>query len=111
MDFNTCSSLPDASKQLFFLGSLFVPACLGYLSGKCSSNSMAPSPPERNASSSSDDEEDEDHELHDKDGELVQQEDDPSPSVSFLAKENEKRVDVNFCIGADEPELHKVSPP
>jgi len=68
---------------------------------------MAPSRPERNASSSSDEEEN--HELHDQDGDPAQQEDDPPPSVSLPAKENEKRVDVNFCIGADEPELHKVS--
>jgi hypothetical protein len=29
--------------------------------------------------------------------------------MSLLAKGNEKRVDGYFCIGADEPELHKVS--
>jgi hypothetical protein len=68
---------------------------------------MAPSPPERNASSSSDDEED-GHALDDQDGNPARQEDDPSPSPSLSAKENEKRVHVNFCIGADEPELHKV---
>ena len=70
---------------------------------------MAPSPPERNASSSSSDDEEEGHALDDQGDGTARQEDDSPPSLSLLAKGNEKRVDVNFCIGADEPELHKVS--
>ncbi len=68
---------------------------------------MSPSP--RKVSSSRDDEEEKDSELQDQTSELDQQEGHSSPRMSLLAKGNEKRVDGYFCIGADEPELHKVS--
>ena len=69
---------------------------------------MGPPPPEAKAWGSSDDEE-EDHEHYDHDSDPTPQEVDRSPSMPVLAKDDERRVDSKFCIGADEPELHKVS--
>ena len=68
---------------------------------------MASSP--RNVSSSRDDGEEKDSEIQDQASDLDQQEGDSFSRVSLLAKGNKKCVDGYFCIGADEPELHKVS--